>query len=151
MDSLRVKSLNLRNKLNDEVTTERARERHLLYAFFAIIAVLIVLSVFIIWLIYKAFGAYTKKLEDMIAELEQANVQMLQYNYNSYHSLRTPLRNITGFLKLLSKKYDTQLDQEAREYITYVTEGVKQLSDIMVDMRRKYLAPALSQRRAKSA
>jgi CHASE3 domain sensor protein len=103
IDSLRAKSLVLRNKLTAEVSTEHARERQLIYASFGIIAMLIILSVVITWLTYRAFNSYTESLENMVNELEEANAKMMKYNYNSYHSLRTPLRNISGFLTLLSK------------------------------------------------
>ncbi len=139
MDSLRSKSTFLRTEIGGEITTERNGEYQLLYIFFAVVAGLITFSLILAWLTYKAFNQYTASLEGMVTSLEAANEKMLQYNYNSYHSLKTPLRNITGFLQLLEKKYTGQLDAEAKEYIHYIIDGVTQLGAIIVDMRRNYL------------
>ena len=141
MDSLRSKSTSLRTKISDEITGERNGEYQLLYIFFAVVAGLIAFSIILAWVTYKAFNQYTESLEKTVASLEEANEKMLRYNYNSYHSLKTPLRNITGFLQLLEKKYSSHLDAQAREYVHFITEGVTQLGAIIVDMRRKYLEP----------
>jgi light-regulated signal transduction histidine kinase (bacteriophytochrome) len=100
---------------------------------------LIVFSLILAGLTYIAFRDYTRSLEATVKSLEEANETLLKYNFNSYHSLKTPLRNINGFLQLLEKKYKAQFDEEAKEYMNFIIEGVKQLSIIIDDMRHKFL------------
>ena len=138
-DSIRSKSTRLSVETGNAVNIQRDREYTLIYAFFSVIAVLIVLSLILAWITYIAFRDYTMNLEKTVQSLKTANETLLQYNYNSYHSLKTPLRNINGFLQLLEKKYQKQFDTEAKEYIQFVTKGVKQLNTIIDDMRHQFL------------
>jgi CHASE3 domain sensor protein len=139
IDSIRTKSTRLRNETGNAVVTLKHREYRLIYAFFILISVLIVFSLILAWLTYIAFRDYTKNLETTVKSLEEANETLLEYNYNSYHSLKTPLRNIIGFMQLIEKKYSEQFDAEAKEYVHFIGDGIKQLNTIIVDMRRKFL------------
>jgi CHASE3 domain sensor protein len=139
IDSIRSKSTRVRSETGDAVITMKSREYRLIYAFFIVIAVLIVFSLILAWLTYIAFRDYTKNLETTVKSLEEANETLLQYNYNSYHSLKTPLRNIIGFMQLIEKKYNAQFDAEAKEYIHFISEGIKQLNTNIDDMRRRFL------------
>ena len=138
-DSIRSKSTGLSVETGNAIITRHNREYALIYAFFVVIAVLIVLSLILAWVTYIAFRDYTNNLEKTVQSLETANQTLLQYNYNSYHSLKTPLRNIRGFMQLLGKKYENQFDAEAKEYAQFITEGVKQLNTIIEDMRHQFL------------
>jgi CHASE3 domain sensor protein len=139
MDSIRSKSTLVRNKINADILAERTHEYTLIYAFFLGVIFLIVFSLFSTWMTYVALRSYTQTLENTVISLKESNERMSKYNYDSYHSLQTPLRNIVGFQQLLEKKYGLQLDTEARDYIHFITDGVKQLHTIIADMRHKYL------------
>ena len=138
-DSIRAKSTRLSVETGNAIVTQHNREYTLIYAFFVVIAALIVLSLILAWVTYIAFRDYTHNLEKTVQSLEAANQTLTQYNYNSYHSLKTPLRNIRGFMQLLGKKYENQFDAEAKEYAQFITEGVKQLNTIIEDMRHQFL------------
>jgi signal transduction histidine kinase len=138
-DSIGSKSTRLRYQTGNAILTERNKEYALISAFFTVIAFLIVFSLILAGLTYIAFRDYTRSLEATVKSLEEANETLLKYNFNSYHSLKTPLRNINGFLQLLEKKYKAQFDEEAKEYMNFIIEGVKQLSIIIDDMRHKFL------------
>jgi len=138
-DSIRSKSTRLSVETGNAIITQRNRQYRLIYAFFAVITVLIIFSLILAWVTYIAFRDYTRNLEKTVQSLETANQTLLQYNFNSYHSLKTPLRNITGFLRLLQRKYQSQFDSEAKEYVQFITEGVRQLNTIIEDMRHQFL------------
>jgi CHASE3 domain sensor protein len=139
MDSIRSKSALLRNKINTNILAERAHEYGLIYAFFLGVTFLIAFSLFSTWMTYVALRRYAQTLENTVISLKESNERMAEYNYDSYHALQTPLRNIMGFQQLLEKKYGLKLDAEARDYIHFIADGVKQLHTIIADMRHKYL------------
>ena len=116
-DSIRSKSTRLSVETGNAILTQRNRQYELIYAFFVVIALLIVFSLILAWITYKAFRDYTMNLEKTVQSLETANDTLMKYNFNSYHSLKTPLRNINGFMQLLEKKYEKQFDTEAKEWV----------------------------------
>jgi CHASE3 domain sensor protein len=138
-DSIRAKSTRLSAETGNAIIVQRNRQYKLIYAFFAVIAVLIVFSLILAWITYIAFRDYTTNLEKTVQSLEAANQTLLQYNFNSYHSLKTPLRNINGFMQILQRKYQEQFDTEAKEYVQYITVAVKQLNTIIDNMRHQFL------------
>ena len=139
MDSLRTRSTAFRQQIAGNTAAQRAGQYNLLYAFFILIVFMLVFSAILTWLIYKAFGKYADSMEELVLSLEATNKRIVEYNYYSYHNLKSPLRNITGFMQLLRKKYHMQLDEEALEYIHLITVGVRKLNSLIVDMRQKYL------------
>jgi signal transduction histidine kinase len=68
--------------------------------------------------------------------LANSNEELRQFAHITSHDLREPLRSIGGFATLLKRRYADQLDQQANEYIQFITRGVsrmdKLLSDLMV-------------------
>lgn len=67
-------------------------------------------------------------------ELRRSNEELQQFAYIAAHDLQEPLRTITGFLDLLSKKYEDGLDEKARRYISNATEGAKRLQQLVGDL-----------------
>ncbi len=139
MDSLRAQSTSLRNELSRESATERERERRLLYVFFILVIVLIALSLLIAWFTYRAFNTYTQSLEKTVAALEKAHGTMLQYHLQVYKAIQKPMEDISGVAQLLEQKGKTDSDAESKQYANFLTDGVRQLGSIIVEMRSKYL------------
>lgn len=63
--------------------------------------------------------------------MEEKNKDLEQYAYAISHDLQQPLRTISGFLSLLEKKYNTGLDDKAREYIRFASDGAKKQQEII--------------------
>ncbi|MBK8658198.1 MAG: hypothetical protein IPN22_04825 [Bacteroidetes bacterium] len=76
-------------------------------------------------------------LTNLNAALESRNQTMQQLSYKTYHHLREPLRNISGFLKLLLKKHQAVLDDEAKEFIEHSIHATQKLDEEIKALRDK--------------
>jgi len=68
------------------------------------------------------------------AELEAANKELEAFSYSVSHELRAPLRQIEGFIELLSATKAAAMDDEARQYLTVVASGARRLSQLIDDL-----------------
>ena len=79
-----------------------------------------------------------QKLNEELAlranELMDSNKELERFAYIVSHDLQEPLRMVTSFLQLIEKKYGHQLDDKAREYISYAVGGAKRMKDLILDM-----------------
>ncbi|MCF8452010.1 MAG: PAS domain-containing protein, partial [Pedobacter sp.] len=73
-------------------------------------------------------------LSKNIAELEIANEELEQFAFITSHDLQEPLRMITSFLNQLERKYSDKLDDKARQYIGFATDGAVRMKQIILDL-----------------
>jgi light-regulated signal transduction histidine kinase (bacteriophytochrome) len=66
--------------------------------------------------------------------LEQMNADLKQLAYITTHDLKEPIRNITGFIQLLKRRNEDQLDDTSKEYISNAIEGCHRLVNIIEDL-----------------
>ncbi|MGE5497267.1 MAG: sensor histidine kinase, partial [Syntrophothermus sp.] len=57
-----------------------------------------------------------------------------QFAYVASHDLQEPLRMISSYLAMLEKKYDTELDEKARQFIGFAVDGSKRMSNLIKDL-----------------
>ncbi|WP_373519987.1 PAS domain-containing protein [Aquiflexum sp.] len=67
-------------------------------------------------------------------DLEISNRELEQFAYVASHDLQEPLRMITSFLAQLEKKYGTELDERAIQYISFAVDGAKRMRQIILDL-----------------
>lgn len=75
-----------------------------------------------------------KALEIRARDLEKSNEQLEQFAFITSHDLQEPLRMISSFLLQLEKKYGDKLDDKARQYIHFATDGAKRMKAIILDL-----------------
>lgn len=73
-------------------------------------------------------------LKNSIEEVRSKNLELEQFAYVASHDLQEPLRMITGFMNLLKRNYENQLDNKARQYIHYARDGAQRMKQIILDL-----------------
>jgi PAS domain S-box-containing protein len=73
----------------------------------------------------------TRELERATAELQRSNTDLEQFAYATSHDLSEPLRTIGGFARLLTERYEGQLDDRGRHYLERIGEGVRRLDALI--------------------
>jgi two-component system, chemotaxis family, sensor kinase Cph1 len=90
----------------------------------------------------QAAAAANIQLMDAIEELRRSmraegsrhNDELRQFAYAVSHDLREPLRMISSYTQLLSRRYDPHLDDEGREFTRYVLEAVQRMDQLLSDL-----------------
>lgn len=79
-----------------------------------------------------------KKADAIIQErteaLESANMDLEYFAYVASHDLKEPLRKISSFTEMLSRRYTGQLDEKAEKYIWFIVDGTKRMEALIEDL-----------------
>ena len=66
--------------------------------------------------------------------LSQTKTELEQIAYVVSHDLREPLRQVSSYVQLLRKRYQSSLDSQADEYIDFAVDGVKVMHTRLGDL-----------------
>ena len=86
--------------------------------------------------VVRWFGTSTdvheqKRLE---VDLRRANRDLESFAFTASHDLQEPLRNVAIYGQLFKKRYGTEVDALALEYLGYMIEGVQRMSELVRDL-----------------
>ena len=65
-------------------------------------------------------------------DLEAVNEELEAFSYSVSHDLRAPLRHMAGFARLLQKRTEGQIDEQALHYTVSICDAAKKM-DLMID------------------
>ncbi|MDB5803485.1 MAG: hypothetical protein JWN73_807 [Betaproteobacteria bacterium] len=68
------------------------------------------------------------------AELEAANKELESFSYSVSHDLRSPLRAVAGFARLLWEDHAAQLDEEAQRKLGFVQSEAQRMGVLIDDL-----------------
>ncbi|MFB3923625.1 MAG: PAS domain S-box protein [Terriglobia bacterium] len=75
-----------------------------------------------------------KRVRERTAELEATNKDLEAFTYSVSHDLRSPLRHVDGFSRLLVEDFGAQLPPEARHYLERIQSGTRQMGQLVDDL-----------------
>ncbi|MBN2789866.1 MAG: PAS domain S-box protein [Candidatus Delongbacteria bacterium] len=67
-------------------------------------------------------------------DLERSNKELEEFAYVASHDLQEPLRMISSFNQLLAENHSSDLNDEAKTYMSFAVEGAKRMQNLILGL-----------------
>ena len=74
------------------------------------------------------------QLDQRAAELEVTNKELESFSYSVSHDLRSPLRAIDGFSRMMEEDYANRLDDEGRRILQVIRDNSRKMGQLIDDL-----------------
>ncbi|MBI2909987.1 MAG: response regulator [Chloroflexi bacterium] len=74
------------------------------------------------------------RLQQRTSDLETANRDLESFSYSVSHDLRAPLRAISGFAEIITRRHSANLNEEGRHYVNNVVEACAHMNRLIDDL-----------------
>ncbi|UCH98235.1 MAG: response regulator [Candidatus Aminicenantes bacterium] len=75
-----------------------------------------------------------EKIKNYSYELERSNKELEAFAYVVSHDLQEPLRAISGYLRLVEKRYKDKLDDKGKDFINRGVSGARRMQEMINDL-----------------
>lgn len=86
----------------------------------------------------KELQSHREHLEEMVSqrtlELQEKNKELESFAYSVSHDLRSPLRAIDGFSRILAEDYEHTLDDEGKEHFYRIRQASQRMGNLIDDL-----------------
>ncbi len=114
------------------------RQNKMMFAIISITLIVFILGLgYMVKLKEKNNMSLRKKSEEIESQnirLAENNEVLSQFVYVAAHDLKEPLRNVGSFVSLIQKKWGKDFNEEANEYMGFVTSGVTRMNNLLGDL-----------------
>jgi PAS domain S-box-containing protein len=74
------------------------------------------------------------KVIDRTSQLENANKELESFSYSVSHDLRSPLRAVNGYTKILHSEYSDKLDEEGNRLLDKILSNTKRMGELIDEL-----------------
>jgi light-regulated signal transduction histidine kinase (bacteriophytochrome) len=75
-----------------------------------------------------------QRVEQRTAQLEAANKELEEFSYSMSHDMRTPLRALDGFSKILLEEHSASLDDEGKRLLKVLRDNARRMGRLIDDI-----------------
>lgn len=75
-----------------------------------------------------------RQKDKLLKILKEQNIELDAFNHSVTHDLKTPLRSINSFSKLVERRYKDSLDKNGKEYIQFIISGTNKMNTLINDL-----------------
>lgn len=75
-----------------------------------------------------------KKIEEVAKALEISNKELNNFAYVASHDLKAPIRSIASYSELIQRRYSSNLDAKANDFLNLINASCKRLQSLIDDL-----------------